>query len=111
MLVQLAVNELASNEILIAQLEEGKTSFEAEKGGIKQSLADQKAQLETLSVTPLEFHQLASTFVDSPPIPGPDLLLFGEDAGTSTVGASEDIPRLLPPTEVRSTNVVQIFCY
>lgn len=39
-------------------------------------------------------------FADSPPFPKPDLLLFGEDARTSTVGTSEDLPRLLPSTQV-----------
>lgn len=52
-------------------------------------------------VTPLNINQLASAFADSPPLPKPDLLLFGEDVGTSTISASEDPPCLLPLTEMR----------
>lgn len=43
LLLQSPVNELESNEILITQLEEGKTNFETGKEGIKQSSIEQKA--------------------------------------------------------------------
>lgn len=93
------VNELQSNEILLKQLENGDTSFEAKREEIQQPLAEKKAELQALTVTPLDFDKLTSSFPNSPPLPKPDFLFIDEDAGTSTVGAAGDPPS--PPPEVR----------
>lgn len=94
------MNELKSNGPLIDKLEKGATSFDAEKEKIRQALAEKQNQLDELKVILLDLDKLASSFVDSPPLPEPDFLQLDNNVGTPAAGPSIEPPRLPPPPEV-----------